>query len=221
MKKTFLLLVVLIIILILLPAVEENPGLSQEKSVSIHWGDLGFKLVELGVIDRKKLEEIYSSRGGLSKEVVKLLDGSDNGKLKITAESSDATLNLLWALGLSNKNEILEEGPMADPQYGGPEVFASTGGWTLAQGNAMNHYSTHEFVKLTSDQQRLVEKVSKNIYRPCCSNPAYFPDCNHGMAMLGLLELAASQDFSEQEMYKMAEKLNYFWFSRSYNSCII
>ena len=30
-------------------------------------------------------------------------------------------------------------------------------------------------------------KIAKGIYRPCCNNSTYFPDCNHGMAMLGLL----------------------------------
>jgi len=180
------------------------------------WGDLGLKLVESGVIDRKKFEEIYSSRGGLTEEVVGLLDGSDDGKLKITAESSGVILNLLWALGLANKNEILEKGPMADPQFGGPGVFASTGGWTLAEGDTMSHYSAHEFVKLTPDQQRLVEKVSKNIYRPCCNNPTYFPDCNHGMAMLGFLELMASQNASEEDMYKFALAVNSYWFPDTY-----
>ena len=57
----------------------------------------------------------------------------------------------------------------------------------------MNHYSMHRFIVLTPEQQALVEKVSKGIYRPCCGNSVYFPDCNHGMAMLGLLELMASQ----------------------------
>ncbi|MBI2003720.1 MAG: hypothetical protein HYS78_01960 [Parcubacteria group bacterium] len=185
------------------------------------WGDLGRQLVDSGVIDREKFEEIYSSRGGLTEEAVKLLDGSDNGKLKITAENSGLILNLLWALGLANKNEILEKGPMADQRYGGAGNFASTGGWSLAKGEAMEHYSIHEFFKLTTEQQKLVEEVSKNIYRPCCNNPAYFPDCNHGMAMLGLLELMASQEFSESQMYETAETVNSFWFPKSYNNCSV
>ena len=125
-------------------------------------------------------------------------------------------MNLLWALGLGNKNKILEEGPMADPRYDNPGGFASTSGWTLAKGNAMNHYSKHSFVTLTKEQQELVERVSKNIYRPCCDNATYFPDCNHGMAMLGLLELLASQNVSEKEMYKIALQVNSFWFPEQY-----
>ena len=120
----------------------------------------------------------------------------------MTQENSGTILNLLWAFGLANKNEILEKGPMMDKRYGGAENFASTGGWTLSKGDSMNHYSMHSFITLTPQQQSLVEKVSQNIYRPCCGNSTYFPDCNHGMAMLGLLELLASQGISENEMYK-------------------
>lgn len=125
-------------------------------------------------------------------------------------------LNILWAFGLANKNPILEEGPMMDPSSGGPEYFASTGGWTLAKGDAMEHYSKHSFVVLTPEQQELVEEVSKNIYRPCCNNPTYFPDCNHGMAMLGLLELLVSQGANEEDLYRAALEANSRWFPDTY-----
>ena len=182
----------------------------------VKWGDLGSKLVAAGVIDGKKFDEIYESRGELTEEYKNLVYGKDNGNLKITPENSGLILNLLWALGLGNKNEILEKGPMADPRYGGAGNFASTGGWTLAKGGAMDHYSKHSFIKLTPEQQKLAEEVSKNIYRPCCGNPAYFPDCNHGMAMLALLELMASQGTGEKEMYQAALAANSYWFSDTY-----
>ena len=101
-----------------------------------------------------------------------------------------------------------------DPRYGGAENFASTGGWTLAKGRAMDHYSMHRFVELTPEQQALIEKVSKNIFRPCCRNSTYFPDCNHGMAMLGLMELMASQGASETEMMTKAQEVNDLWFPK-------
>ena len=173
-------------------------------------------MISAGVIDKSKLEEFYAGRGGLKGEEKKLMEGLDNGNLKITRENSSFVLNLLWALGLGNKNEILENGPMSDEKYGGAGNFASTGGWTLARGNAMSHYSKHQFIVLTPDEQVLVEKVSKNIYRPCCGNSTYFPDCNHGMAMLGLLELMASQGVSEEEMYKSALAVNSYWFPDTY-----
>ena len=107
---------------------------------------------------------------------------------------------------------------MSDPAYGGAGGFASTGGWTLAKGSAMDHYSMHTFVTQTPEQQELVEKVSKNIYRPCCDNPTHFPDCNHGMAMLGLLELMASQGVGEEEMYEAALAVNSYWFPDVYQT---
>ena len=180
------------------------------------WGDLGAKMTSVGVIDKIKLEELYASRRGLNGEERKLLERLDNCYLKITPENSGFVLNLLWALGLCNKNEILDNGPMTDKKYGGAGGFASTGGWTLADGGAMNHYSKHRFIVLTPEQQALVERVSKGIYRPCCGNSVYFPDCNHGMAMLGLLELMASQGVSEEEMYKAALALNSYWFPDTY-----
>lgn len=182
----------------------------------VKWGDLGVRMISAGVIDKTKFKEIYAGRGGLSEAETTLLEGFNNGNLKITRENSGFILNLLWAFGLGNKNAVLEKGPMSDKKYGGAENFASTGGWTLAQGSAMNHYSKHLFIALTLEQQVLVEKVSKGIFRPCCGNSTYFPDCNHGMAMLGFLELMASQGVSEDEMYKAALAVNSYWFPDTY-----
>ncbi|MBI2634024.1 MAG: hypothetical protein HYW80_01800 [Parcubacteria group bacterium] len=190
-------------------------------ALPVKWEDLGKKMVETGVIDAEKLEALYKDRarlpngqGGFTEDERSLLYGESSENLIITQENSGFLLNLLWAFGLSNKNSILEEGPMV--QYGDPSQFASTGGWTLTKDETMNHYSRHAFISLTGEQQELVERVSKNIYRPCCNNPTYFPDCNHGMAMLGLLELMASQGASEEEMYRAALVANTFWFPDTY-----
>lgn len=182
----------------------------------IVWGDLGMRLMESGVIDRERFEAVYAGRGGMSNEEKELLYGENTGNLKMTPENADFILNLLWGFGLGNKNEVLEKGPMMDPRYGGADGFASTGGWTIARGNAMDHYSAYTFVALTPEQQARVVRVSKNIYRPCCGNSTYFPDCNHGMAMLGLVELMAAQGISEEEMYKIALQVNSYWFPNTY-----
>lgn len=195
---------------------ESAPVILQTAELPAVWGDLGKKMTNSGVIDRAQFEALYANRGGLSDADKKLLDDSQNGRIVINQENSGVLLNLLWALGLGNKNEILEKGPMADPKYGGAGGFASTGGWTLAKGGAMEHYGKHLFIVLSPEQQALVERVSKNIYRPCCNNSTYFPDCNHGMAMLGLLELLASQGVGEDEMYKTALQVNSFWFPDQY-----
>ena len=204
-------------------------------TLPVVWGGLGNEMVTLGVIDAGKLEQLYAARGGLGEEDRRILSGADNGKLKITAQNSGFLLNMFWALGLANKNEILEKGPMMDKKCGGnPIRFASTGGWTLAKDNAMNpvrgregsqrastsngmnHYSKHSMMALTPEQQEMVVRVSQGIYRPCCGNSTHFPDCNHGMAMLGLLELMASQGVGEDEMYRVALAVNSYWFPDNY-----
>lgn len=182
----------------------------------ITWGNLGKQLVDNGVLDRERFIDLYTSRGGLGPEEQKLIDETDNGRITMTPKNSGVLLNIFWALGLGNKNSVLDDGPMTDKQYGGAGQFASTGGWALARGDAMEHYSKHPLMKLTKDQQTLVESVSKNIYRPCCGNSTYFPDCNHGMAMLGLLELMAAQGVSEADMYKVALQVNSYWFPDTY-----
>lgn len=182
----------------------------------VMWGDLGLKLVSVGAIDANKLKAVYDQRGTFTNEYKNLLLGKNDGKLKITNENSGYLLNLFWALGLASKNSILESGEMTNPAYGGAGNFASTGGWTIAQGSAMDHYSRHKFFDLTSEQQSLVDKISRGIYRPCCGNSTHFPDCNHGMAMLGLLELMASQGASEQDMWQAALAVNSYWFPDTY-----
>ena len=127
-------------------------------------------------------------------------------------------LNLLWAYGLANKNQVLESGPIMDPRYGGPTNMASVGGWTVTTGSVMNHYSKHILATLTPDQQSFVEKIVKGIYRTCCTNSTHFPDCNHGMAMLGLLEYLASQGATEGEMWNAAITANMRWFPDQYQT---
>jgi len=186
-------------------------------SLPIVWGDLGAQMIEVGVIDATLFENIYSQRGGLDKISKDLLYSKNNKQIVINQENAGLLLNMFWAFGLSNRNVILEEGPMMDMKYGGNAgSFASTGGWSLAVGDPMNHYSKHSFISLTNDQQEKIENVAKNIYRPCCGNSTYFPDCNHGMAMLGLLELLASNGATEEEMYQMALVVNSYWFPDTY-----
>ena len=185
-------------------------------TIPIKWGNLGAQMIATGVIDALKFESIYAQRGGLSDDEKNLLYGTAEVPFKLDAQNSATLLNLLWAFGLANKSEILATGPMQDPRYGGADRFASTGGWTLAKGEAMDHYSKHEFVVLSQEQAEMVKRVSENIYRPCCGNSTYFPDCNHGMAMLGLLQLMAAQNLSEAEMYQFALKVNSYWFPDTY-----
>jgi len=184
----------------------------------INWSDLGQRMIDDGVINEDKFRSLFPE--GLSSEQEKIFTG-DSDNLVLTEENSRFILNMLWAFGLANKNQILEEGEMSDEKYGGAGNFASTGGWTLSEGDSMNHYSNYNYINLSKDQQNLVSEVSKNIFRPCCGNSTHFPDCNHGMAMLGLLELMAANDIGESEMYKTALQVNSIWFPQTYNDLAI
>lgn len=198
-------------------ALQESVLPTDGVTLPITWGDLGARLVEVGAIDSEKLEALYKDRGGFPAEYRKMLEKNADEKIVITNWNAGYLLNLLWALGLANKNPILaDSSEMMNPSYGGAGNFASTGGWTLAKGDAMNHYNMHALVALTSEQQALVDTVSRNIYRPCCDNSTHFPDCNHGIAMLGLLELMAAQGVGEQEMYRVALAVNSYWFPDTY-----
>jgi len=181
----------------------------------IKWGDLGKRMVADGVIDGQKFTELF--KNGLSDDEEQILLGSFDDNIVMTQANSRFVLNILWAFGLANQNEILTAGEMTAQEYGGDaSKFASTGGWSLAKGNVMSHFSAHPYVVLTSEQQDMVDRVSSGIYRPCCGNSTHFPDCNHGMAMLGLLELMAANNVGEQEMYEVALKVNSIWFPQTY-----
>jgi len=180
----------------------------------ITWGDLGKKMVTDGVIDEPKFRALFE--GGLTNTEEQMLSGDSDQPIIMNQQNNRYLLDLLWAFGLANKNDILEKGEMTNTEYGGAGNFASTGGWSLAKGAGFDHYSKHAYVRLTSEQQALVDTVSQGIYRPCCGNSTHFPDCNHGMAMLGLLELMAKNGASEKEMYNVALKVNSFWFPQTY-----
>lgn len=183
----------------------------------IVWGDLGKRMIAAGVIDEVQFKQLYANRGGLTVAEQTMLFGNSSESIRITQDNANFILNMLWAYGLSQKSPILEQGEMTDARYGGNAgQFASTGGWTLAKGDPMRHYSAHAFVPLTTEQQASVERVSRGIYRPCCGNSTHFPDCNHGMAMLGLLELMAANGVSEDDMYNVALQVNAYWFPDTY-----
>ena len=188
-----------------------------EIRLPIKWADLGKKLIDTGVIDKNKFAEIM---GTLPDADRKLVEDTNNGEIIMTEQNSRLILNLLWGFGLANKNDVLDKGEMMqDPKQTGN--FASTGGWNISSGSTMSHFSKHNFITLTSEQQAMVEEMSKNIYRPCCDNSTHFPDCNHGMAMLGLLELMAANGVSKAEAYKVALQVNSMWFPQTYQDLAV
>jgi len=195
---------------------EVNPTKGYEIPVS--YGEFGPEMLKSGVIDLAKFKSTYEQAGQpLNEEQLNILERGSNQKIVITPENSYFLLNYFWAVGLANQNKILTEGEMA--KYGGLKEagnFASTGGWSLGKREAMSYYSKQKLISLTPEQQTLVEKVSGAIYRPCCNNSTAFPDCNHGMALLGLLELMAGSGASEDQMFEAAKYVNAYWFPGNY-----
>jgi len=186
-------------------------------TTNVSYGNLGPQLLASGAIDFDKMKALYEQSGQpLTDQQIKILTEGSNEKIKITPENSYFLLNFFWALGLANKNVILDEGAMT--KYGADQIgnFASTGGWTLGKKDAMDLYSKFEMMKLNSNQQATLEDFANNSYRPCCSNPVAFPDCNHGMAALALGELMASQGAGVDEIFEAYKYFNSFWFPQTY-----
>lgn len=190
--------------------------LPDKLDLGITLGDTIVQLVKFGAIDKDKFAKIYEGRGGLKPSEQKLLDEVSNEKLVVTQENSGLILNLLWPLGIANKTNVLSSGPMGTEYKKDVGNFASTGGWTLGREAGGNLFNRFDIIPLTSEQETEVTEIANNIYRPCCGNSTYFPDCNHGAAMLGFIELAVSQGIPKDEIYKKALVLNSYWFPQTY-----
>ncbi|HUF39378.1 MAG TPA: heavy metal-associated domain-containing protein [Anaerolineales bacterium] len=179
----------------------------------VSYGDLGPRLLAAGAIDYGLFLSLYEQRGQpLTEAEQEILAVGSRDAIVFTRQNANFLLNFFWAVGLANRNPILLEGPMM--KYGEGEIgrFASTGGWTIGAKDAVELFAGVHLIHLTEEQQARLENVAAQVYRPCCNNPTHFPDCNHGMAMLGLLTLLASQDATEAEMYAAAKYANAFWF---------
>lgn len=177
------------------------------------WGNLGKKLIDDGVIDEVKLSQALTGGDALPPEYKKYLDGTEQ-QIELNASNAQFWVDVLWGLGLANKNEILENGPMVEG--GNTANFASTGGWTIGKKDPMSLYSKFSYITLTPEQQIKVQEIADGVYRPCCGNSTAFPDCNHGMAALALIELMVSQNFSEDEVYRTVLAFNSYWFPQTY-----
>jgi hypothetical protein len=173
------------------------------------------RLVEAGVIDVDKWNKLYAGRKQeVPGWVERTLRAETRDPIRIDPDSAPFLLNLLWALGLSNKTNFNQESPVNGKRL---SRFASTAGWKLGrEKNGAAYFNTVANVVLDDEQERLVYGMAENIFRPCCNNSTLFQDCNPGSAMLGMLELGASQGRSEQELYAAALIANAYWFPTKY-----
>lgn len=179
----------------------------------VDFGDLGPQMMAAGVFDREQFIKVYQQANQpLTENQMSMLDGTHSGPVMMNSENAYFLLNFFWGLGLSNNNPVLDSGTIQESSQNGVEGFASTGGWTLATRPIKEIFSSSKHFILTAEQQSRLEEAAAAVYRPCCDNPTHFPDCNHGMAMLGLLELMASQNASLDEMLEAAKYVNAFWY---------
>lgn len=172
--------------------------------------DSVLKLVENGVIDRGKFFDLYGMSGPHPEEFATILSEPSDREILLTADNATYYVNLLWPIGLATRMEANAESPVnGDSLY----RFASTGGWTLGrEPNGGAYFNKLPIVTLTKTEEARVVGIAKATYRPCCNNSTFFQDCNHGSALLGVLELGASQGLSDDELYREALAFNSLWF---------
>lgn len=195
-----------------LSSLEEQVTPKEGIELPVSWGNIGPQLLSLGVLDLAKLKQIIQ----LTSEQETILTKGSNDKIKITSDNSQFIVDILWAVGLAQKSIVYTEGPMGKEEKDKVGNFASTGGWTLAKGPAINYLNKFDVIPLTDDQQKKVGDIAKNVYRPCCGNSTWFPDCNHGMAALAAIELMVSAGLDERTIYKNILALNSYWFRDTY-----
>ena len=182
---------------------------------SISFGDSVVALVRHGVIDPRKVEALYARSGASAPEELRSLFAKPSyHPIRLTQENARMVVNLLWALGLANRLEANARSPLNGPSLA---RFASTGGWTLGkESEGAGYFNRFAIVPLNAAQEGLVVRVALRSFRPCCNNSAFFQDCNHGSALLGLLALGAKQGFDEQALFREALAFNSFWFPHQY-----
>lgn len=196
-----------------LPPAQYIVDLPESYTLPVRYGSLGPQLVKAGAIDLVAFTALYAESGApLTAEQEAILTKGSDDPVVIDHTNAHFLLNFFWAVGLANRNPILLKGEI---QANGPdqvENYASTGGWTLASKPIMDVFASVPLIDLTGEQQQRLQTVAEAVYRPCCGNSTAFPDCNHGMAMLGILELMAANDASEDQMFEAAKYINAFWF---------
>lgn len=181
-------------------------------TIPVSWRDLGKRLVDAGVINLPEFKKVVK----MTPEQEQILTEGSDEKITINRTNSQFVVDLLWALGLAQKSIVYTDGPLGKEYANDQGGFASTGGWNLARGDAVQYLNKFDLIPLTADEQMKVGEIAKNVYRPCCGNSTWFPDCNHGMAALAVIELLVSAQIPEKDIYRYVLGFNSFWFADSY-----
>lgn len=180
----------------------------------IAFGDTIQTMIVGGVLDPDKYRALYKHAGGLPPWVEDLLARPSERTIVFSPATAPHLLNLLWPLGLATRASFNRESPLHTLRV---PMFASTGGWSLGRDNrGFAYFDSHETLRFDPGQENLVLRIAVRSFRPCCDNSAFFQDCNHGSALLGLIELAASQGLPEEEIERAALVANSYWFADTY-----
>lgn len=180
----------------------------------ISFGKSILALIDGGAIHPQKMRMLYSRRDGMPAWMDRLFKEPSSEPITFSTKTAQYLLNLLWPLGMATKTKFNLKSPLNGPKVGN---YASTGGWILGkQKNGGVYFNKIETMALSDAQEQTILKVAKKIYRPCCNNSTFFQDCNHGSALLGLLELAALQGHDEKKLYELALVANSYWYPSKY-----
>ena len=178
----------------------------------IAFGDSIQRLIAAGVLDPEKFR---AGRTDLPQWVERVLTASSDDPIVFSEQTAPYLVDLLWPIGLANKAAFNAKSPLNTPSIPG---FASTGGWTLGRAeNGYAYFNSLEVVRMSNHEQAIVLDVATHAFRPCCDNSTLYQDCNHGSALLGLLELAASQGSTRSGLYGLALIANSYWFPDNYS----
>jgi hypothetical protein len=174
-------------------------------TTNVRWDGVVSRMIERGVLDPQLLEEILAKRYGqeMKPEWRAILAGED-ATLSIDSENAVFMMYVLWAMAKHNENQILSDSPFA-------KYFTN-----YDIGVGLPGYNDTPLLALSPEQQAVATRVAENAYRPCCGNSTAAPDCSHGYSALGLVQLMASQGFSEQEIFETFVQFNSFWFPETY-----
>ncbi len=187
---------------------------SRGDRTTVVFGDSLLRLVRAGAIDPEKFNALYAARGGLPDWLPPLFESASAEPILISSATAPYLLNLLWPLGLATKTRFNADSPVGGQRLA---TLASTAGWRLGRApTGAAYFNKVATIELSAEQDERVLAVARKTFRPCCDNSAFFQDCNHGSAMLGLLELGAAQDLSEGELYRLAKTANGYWYPSQY-----
>ncbi len=180
----------------------------------VRFGNTVEKLVQASALNASAVRQAMNNSGEqFTSYEANILSGNQQTENLLILNSSDHSfiLNVLWAIGINNNNAILNYGPVV--VKGNPYNYASTGGYAALGKLSLGGI---DLLSLTPEEQVIAEQVATNTYRPCCDNPAAFPDCNHGAAALGLIELMSSQGFNSTTIYGALKNFESFYFPQNF-----